>query len=83
MKKVTAHDIQQMMQEKLEVFAGKGNKKKIIVSKNFKIVHLPSGFTYTVDDVRIVNGKPVIIAHSGDGEPIRIQSEEFKQYKGL
>lgn len=83
MKTITAQDIRQMIQEKLQVFAGKGKNKKIIISRNFKIVHLASGLTYTVDDVKIVKGKPVILAHSGDGEMIQIRSKEFNQYKGL
>jgi hypothetical protein len=86
MKTLTANDIQKMVssiQEDLKVTVGKGKKQKILISQGFKIMHLKSGLTYTVDSVKIEAGKPVIVAHSGDGEPIEIHSKDFKQYKGL
>lgn len=87
MKVITAKDINQMIlnriQEELKVTSGKGKKQKVIISKGFKIMHLESGLTYTVDAVQIVKGKPVIVAHSGDGQPIEIFPKDFKHYKGL
>lgn len=87
MRKVTADDINRMMQkhleENLKVTAGKGKKQKIVISPGFKIMHLKSGLTYTVDQVLARNKQPIIIAHSGDGEPIEIHPKDFKQYKGL
>lgn len=83
MRKITAEDIELMVQENLKVLAGKGKKKKIIISPGFKIEHVSSGLTYTVRDVSVVKGKPIISATSGDGVEIAINPNEFKQYKGL
>lgn len=87
MKKITSLDIENMLkekiQERLNVVAGKGKNKKVIISPSFKIVHIESGLTYTVDDVKIKNKKPYIIAHSGDQNQIVISPKEFKDYKGL
>lgn len=87
MKVITAKDINKMLldkiQEALQVTSGKGKKQKILISAGFKIMHLESGLTYTVDNVKIVKGKPVIVAHSGDGQPIEIYPKDFKNYKGL
>lgn len=87
MKKITSLDIQKMLQEKIQenlnVLAGKGKKKKVIISPHFKIIHVESGLTYTVDDIKVIKGKPVIVAHSGDQKMIVIGPNEFKNYKGL
>jgi hypothetical protein len=84
MRTITASDIEAMLktsiEENLKVTSKKG---KNLISPGFKIVHLKSGLTYTVDSVSIVDNKPVIKAHSGDGIPIEISSKEFKEYKGL
>jgi hypothetical protein len=84
MRTITSSDIEAMLktsiEENLKVMAKKG---KNLISPGFKIVHLKSGLTYTVDLVSIVDSKPVIKAHSGDGMPIEISSKEFKEYKGL
>ena len=87
MRKITSQDIQEMLQEKIQeslnVLAGKGKKKKVIISPDFKIIHNDSRLTYTVDSVKIIKGKPVILAHSGDQKFLAIGPEEFKNYKGL
>jgi hypothetical protein len=87
MKVITAKDIDKMLtdkiQESLKVTKGKGDKQKILISAGFKIMHLESGLIYTVDNVKIVNGKPVIIAHSGDDHTVEIYPKDFKNYKGL
>lgn len=87
MRKLTANDInsmfQQQVKENLQVTAGKGKKKKIIIAPGFKIMHLKSGLTYTVDTVKIIKGKPVIIAHGGDGTELELHPNHFKDYKGL
>jgi len=83
MKKITAEDIEAMMQENLKVLAGKGKNKKIIISPGFKIEHIESGLKYTVRDVKIQDGKPVISAQSGDQVEILIHPKEFNQYRGL
>ena len=87
MRTITSNDIHKMMMshlgEGLQVTAGKGKEKKIVIAAGFKIKHLKSGLIYTVDQIVVRNKKPVIIAHSGDGENIEIMSGDFKQYKGL
>jgi hypothetical protein len=83
MRKITAEDIELMMQENLKVLAGKGKNKKIIISPGFKIQHIKSGFKYTVQDILIQKGKPVIVAVGGRGAVINIHPNEFKQYEGL
>jgi Fe-S cluster biogenesis protein NfuA len=87
MKVITAKDINQMIlnkiQEELKVTSGKGKKQKVIISKGFKIMHLESGLTYTVDEVVVVKRIPIIHAHSGDNSKIVIHPADFKQYKGL
>jgi Fe-S cluster biogenesis protein NfuA len=87
MRIITAADIESMLrtsiEENLKVMSGKGKNQKPIITRGFKIVHLKSGLTYTVDSVVIADGNPVIKAHSGDGEPLEITSKEFKEYKGL
>ena len=87
MRVITASDIHSMLKrhidENLRVVAGKGKKQKILIAAGFKIIHKKSGLTYTVDSVKIEKGKPVIVAHSGDGEPIEIHAANFKHYEGL
>lgn len=87
MRTITASDIESMLknsiEENLKVTAGKGKNAKTLIAPGFKIVHLKSGLTYTVDSASPVNGDIIIKAHSGDGSPIEISSKEFKQYKGL
>lgn len=87
MRSITAKDIDEMIQsrviENLKATAGKGKKQKIIIAPGFKIEHLSSGLIYTVRDVIIEDGKPVIMAVSGDGNAIDIHSKDFKQYRGL
>ena len=87
MRVITASDIKAMLdkqiEENLSVVAGKGKKQKILIAAGFKIIHKKSGLTYTVDSVKVENGKPVIVAHSGDGEAIEIHANNFKHYEGL
>lgn len=87
MRTITSNDIQKMLmshlEEGLQVTAGKGKEKKVVISAGFKIKHLKSGLIYTIDQVVVRNKKPVIIAHSGDGENIEIMPGDFKEYKGL
>lgn len=87
MRTITSNDIQKMLmshlEEGLKVTAGKGKKKKIIIASGFKIKHLKSGLIYTIDQLIVRKKKPVIIAHSGDGESIEIEPSDFKEYKGL
>lgn len=87
MRKLTAEDINKMIddkiQENLRVVTGKGKKQKILIQQGFKIMHLKSGLVYTVDQVSLDGNKPVIHAHSGDGNTIEITSKDFKHYKGL
>lgn len=87
MRNITAKDITEMIQsrviENLKATAGKGKKQKVIIAPGFKIEHVSSGLIYTVRDVRIEGGKPIITAISGDGNAIDIHSKDFKQYRGL
>jgi hypothetical protein len=87
MRKITATDIQEMLQkhvqESLKVTAGKGKNQKILISPGFKIMHKKSGLTYTVKDVLTSKGKIILVAVSGDGNAIEIHHGEFKQYEGL
>jgi|688.fasta_scaffold1007203_1 hypothetical protein len=87
MTKLTAVDIENMLlqkiQENLKVTTGKGKKQKILIKHGFKIMHLESGLVYTVDKVVLDGKKPVIHAHSGDGNPIELTTKDFKHYKGL
>lgn len=87
MRTITADDIHRMLQDQLreglQATAGKGKKQKLIISPGFKIMHTASGLTYTVDQVVAKGKKPVIIAHSGDGNLLEIEPNEFKNYKGL
>lgn len=87
MRTISASDIESMLrnsiEENLKVVAGKGKSQKTLISPGFKIVHLKSGLTYTVDSVTPVKGDVIIKAHSGDGVPLEISSKEFKEYKGL
>jgi len=88
MKTLTSKDIEQMVSdqifESLKVLMQKGDKKKLIISPGFKISHKQSGLNYDVTDVKIEDGKPVILARRPkDGSIFKIPSEKFKEYKGL
>ena len=85
MRKLTAEDINKMLNdrilENLKVVVGKGKKKKVVINKGFKIMHLESGLQYTVTSVDR-KGK-FIEAISGDGQPLVIKPKDYKNYKGL
>ena len=85
MRKLTAEDINRMLNDKilenLKVVVGKGKKQKVVINKGFKIMHVESGLQYTVSSVH-PNGK-FIEAVSGDGQPLVIKPKDYKNYKGL
>lgn len=88
MQIITKNDILEMfnsfLSETLHVMSPeKGGKKKIIISKKYKIKHNKSGLMYTVLGVDIVDNKPYIRAESGDGKKIVIMPNEFKLYRGM
>lgn len=56
---------------------------KIVVAPGLKIAHKQSGLMYTVKDVEIRNGKPIVFAEAGDGAEIVIRAEKFKEYERI
>lgn len=86
MRKITSKELQEALQsiiaERLNVTAGKGKDKKVVIFAGLKIKH-KTGLTYTIDSVEIENGKPIIHAHSGDGQSVAIGPAEFKNYERL
>jgi hypothetical protein len=63
---------------------GKGpDGPKIIVSPGLKIAHKASGLMYTVKDVEIRNGSPIVFAEAGDGAEILIRPNNFKNYERI
>lgn len=88
MQIITKNDILDMLNvhltETLHVMSPeKGGKKKIIISKKYKIKHDKTGLLYTVLGVDIVDKKPFVRAESGDGKEIVIGPDEFKMYRGM
>jgi hypothetical protein len=87
MKIISAKDIEAMVEarvaENLKATVGKGKNQQVVIAPGFKLEHIKSGLTYTVKDVRIEKGKPILTATAGDGNPIEIHSSDFKQYRGL
>jgi len=66
-----------------KVVAKSPDGPKIIVAPGLKIAHKQSGLTYTVKDVEIKGGKPVVFAEAGDGAEILIRAEKFKDYERI
>jgi len=68
--------------ENIDVFAGKGSDRKIIVKKGLKIRHKPSGLVYTVLKVIIPDGssEPKILCRR-PGKELLITRNEFKDYE--
>jgi len=85
MRKLTAEDIDKMLNDKilenLKVVVGKGKNKKVLINKGFKIMHVESGLQYTV--TRVDRSGKFIEAVSGDGQPLVIKPKDYKNYKGL
>ena len=86
MKKITSIDIREALYdhiaERLEVTAGKGSKKKIVISPGLKIEQ-QNGLMYTISSIEIINKKPYIRAIGGSGNEITISPENFKNYKRI
>jgi len=69
--------------ESIELFAGSGSDKKVVVKRGLKIRHKPSGLIYTVVDAIFPDsGEPEIICHR-PGKRFRIKSKDFNEYERL
>lgn len=66
-----------------KVVANSPDGPKVVVAPGLKIAHKQSGLMYTVKDVEIKNGLPVVFAEAGDGAEIVIRSDKFKQYERI
>jgi hypothetical protein len=66
-----------------KVIAQSPDGPKIVVSPGLKIVHKQSGLLYTVKDVEVKNGSPVVFAEAGDGAEIVIRANNFKNYERI
>jgi hypothetical protein len=56
---------------------------RVVVAPGLKIVHKQSGLLYTVKDVEIKDGSPVVFAEAGDGAEIVIRADKFKNYERI
>ena len=71
MKVLSANDILNLERglrgknENIDIFAGSGKDKQIIINNGFKLRHIPSGLTYTV--------LKVILPKDGEGAKILCQ----------
>ena len=74
--------MESLIAERLNVTAGKGKNKRIVIFAGLKIKH-KTGLTYTIDSVEVKGSKPFIHAHSGDGHAIVIGPADFKNYERL
>jgi len=63
-----------------KVVAKSADGPKIIVAPGLKIAHKSSGLVYTITDVEIRSGQPVVMAQAGDGAEIIIRPSNFKNY---
>jgi|694.fasta_scaffold29140_7 hypothetical protein len=83
MRKLTAEDINKMLNDKIleNLEATVGKSKKVVIEKGLKISHIKSGFNYTITDVG-EHGE-FIKAVSGDGEPLTIMPKDYKNFKRL
>ena len=71
-----------MVEEKLQVFAGKGEDKKTILSRDFKIREKKSRLSYTIEDIKLdQDGKPYLIASDGLGPNFKIYPKDFSKYE--
>tara|TARA_Y100000310_G_C20414741_1_gene683731 strand:- start:511 stop:783 length:273 start_codon:yes stop_codon:yes gene_type:complete len=88
MRVLSARDINSLVKkaksknENINVFAGKGNDRQIILKKGFKIKHVPSGLLYTVLKVVIPSdGTGPKILCRRPGKKLLIPSSQFKNYE--
>ena len=83
MRKLTAEDIDNMLNDKilenLEVTIGKS--KKVVINRGFKVRHSKSGLQYTVTSVG-ENGE-FIKTVAGDGEELTIMPKDYKNFERL
>ena len=71
-----------MVEEKLQVFAGKGDDRKTILSREFKIREKQSRLSYTIEDIKLdQNGKPYLVASDGLGPNFEIHPKDFSKYE--
>ena len=69
--------------EDIEVYAGEGDDKLVIIDDGLKLVHQDSKLVYTVTNVVIrPDGKPEIHCYR-PGQEIVIMSDQFKDYERL
>ena len=66
-----------------KVVANTPDGPKIVVAQGLKIAHKQSGLMYTVKDVEVRDGKPIVFAEAGDGAEIVIRADKFKQYERI
>jgi len=69
--------------ENIKMYAGKGKRKKLLVSPGFKIVHKETGLNYTVSGVEESDDGPVLVTVKPSGEEFRIRKSDLKQYERL
>ena len=88
MRVLTANDILSLekdirvKQENLDVFAGSGTDKVVIIDRGFKIRHTPSGLIYTVIKVVLPkDGDGVKILCQRPGKKLLIPSNKFGDYE--
>lgn len=68
--------------ENLEVFHGDGDDQVLVVKKDLKIRHVPTGIIYTVIKVIIPDGaKDPKILCKRPGKRLLIPSEKFNEYE--
>ena len=86
MKTLTSSDISRISKrifiENLNVSAGSGDEKKILIKKGLKIRHSDSGLVYTVIKIIIPkNDEGLKILCQRPGRELIIPQSEFKKYE--
>tara|TARA_Y100000592_G_C5412124_1_gene288647 strand:- start:278 stop:622 length:345 start_codon:yes stop_codon:yes gene_type:complete len=69
--------------ENIKMYAGKGQRKKLLMSPGFKIVHKETGLNYTVSGIESTDSGPVLVTLKPTGEEFRIKKSDLKHYERL